>query len=103
MTIETCIDSLVSYAMNNGLAEPVDHMVLTNRLLDLLRKEHGFFAQRLLTFEYEGESGAKTMANIMANLRKPLSVVANIPYYITTPILMKLIESKLPFDSNNSI
>ena len=37
MKIETCIDSLVSYAMNNGLAEPVDHQVLTNRLLDLLR------------------------------------------------------------------
>ncbi|MBP3683341.1 MAG: UDP-glucose--hexose-1-phosphate uridylyltransferase [Oscillospiraceae bacterium] len=39
MKIETYIDSLVSYAMNNGLAEPVDHMVLTNRLLDLLRKD----------------------------------------------------------------
>ena len=37
MKIETCIDSLVSYAMNRGLAEPVDHQVLTNRLLDLLR------------------------------------------------------------------
>ena len=37
MKIETCIDSLVCYAMNNGLAEPVDHVVLTNRLLDLLR------------------------------------------------------------------
>ena len=39
MKIETYIDSLVSFAMNNGLAEPVDHMVLTNRLLDLLRKD----------------------------------------------------------------
>ena len=39
MKIETYIDSLVAYAMNNGLAEPVDHMVLTNRLLDLLRKD----------------------------------------------------------------
>ena len=39
MTIETCIDSLVSYAMNNGLAEPEDHVVLTNRLLDLLHKD----------------------------------------------------------------
>ena len=39
MKIETYIDSLVSYAMNNGLAEPVDHMVLTNRLLDLLHKD----------------------------------------------------------------
>ena len=37
MKIMTCIDSLVSYAMNCGLAEPVDHQVLTNRLLDLLR------------------------------------------------------------------
>ena len=26
-------------------------------------------------------------------------VCANLPYYITTPIVMKLIESKLPFDS----
>ena len=39
MKIETYIDSLVSYAMNNGLAEPVDHQVLTNRLLDLLHKD----------------------------------------------------------------
>ncbi len=36
MKIETYIDSLVSYAMNRGLAEPCDHQVLTNRLLDLL-------------------------------------------------------------------
>ena len=39
MKIETYIDSLVSYAMNCGLADPVDHVVLTNRLLDLLHKE----------------------------------------------------------------
>ena len=38
MKIETYIDSLVSYAMNNGLAEPEDHIVLVNRLLDLLGK-----------------------------------------------------------------
>ena len=39
MKIETYIDSLVSYAMNRGLAEPDDHVVLVNRLLDLLRKD----------------------------------------------------------------
>ena len=38
MKIETYIDALVSYAMNNGLAEPEDHIVLVNRLLDLLGK-----------------------------------------------------------------
>ena len=39
MKIETYIDSLVSYAMNRGLAEPDDHVVLVNRILDLLRKD----------------------------------------------------------------
>ncbi|MBQ3192524.1 MAG: UDP-glucose--hexose-1-phosphate uridylyltransferase [Oscillospiraceae bacterium] len=39
MKIETYIDSLVSYAMNNGLADPLDQQVLTNRILDILRKD----------------------------------------------------------------
>ena len=39
MQIETYIDSLVSYAMNCGLAEPEDHQVLVNRLLDLMGKD----------------------------------------------------------------
>ena len=36
MQIETYIDSLVSYAMNCGFAQPEDHQVLINRLLELL-------------------------------------------------------------------
>ena len=36
MRIETCIDSLVCYAMNRGLAEPEDHVYLVNRLLEAL-------------------------------------------------------------------
>ena len=39
MKIETYIDSLVSYAMNTGLAQPEDHQVLVNRLLEVLRKD----------------------------------------------------------------
>ena len=39
MLIETYIDSLVSYAMNTGLAEPCDHIVLVNRILDILHKD----------------------------------------------------------------
>ena len=39
MKIETYIDSLISYAMNRGLAEPCDHVLLTNRLLELLGKD----------------------------------------------------------------
>ncbi len=40
--------------------------------LDELRAEFGFFSQRLLTFQYEGENGARRMAAIMENLRQPL-------------------------------
>ena len=36
MKIETYIDSLVSYAMNKGLAQPEDHTYLVNQLLSLL-------------------------------------------------------------------
>ena len=38
--------------------------------LEELRREYGFFAQRLLTFEYEGEDGANRMAAIMKTLRE---------------------------------
>ena len=40
--------------------------------LEQLREEFGFYAQRLLTFAYEGESGANRMAEIMRGLRLPL-------------------------------
>ena len=53
MRIETCIDSLVSYAMNRGLAEPVDHVVLTNRLLDLLRLDDYTPSQEILSEDLE--------------------------------------------------
>ncbi len=33
------------------------------------------------------------------NNGKPIKVVANLPYYITTPIIMGLFESKVPLDS----
>ena len=39
--------------------------------LDELRDEFGFYAQRLLTFEYEGEDGSNRMKAIMVSLRAP--------------------------------
>ena len=41
--------------------------------LDELRGEYGFYVQRLLTFEYDGEAGANQMAAIMKRLRQPLA------------------------------
>ena len=53
MKIETYIDSLVAYAMNTGLAQPVDHQVLTNRLLDLLHREVYTPSDELLSEDLE--------------------------------------------------
>ncbi len=41
------------------------------------------------------------LAELLADdfARGGVSVCANLPYYITSPILMKLLESELPFDS----
>ena len=39
MKIETYIDALLSYAMNCGLAEPEDHQVLLNRLLEIMKMD----------------------------------------------------------------
>ena len=64
--------------------------------LNQLRAEHGFYAQRLLTFEYEGESGAKTMANIMANLRKPLADFVDEAFQTATRIDYENDETGLP-------
>ncbi len=44
---------------------------LLDRLSEL-RQEFGFYAQRLLTFQYEGENGAHQMAGIMEALRRPM-------------------------------
>ena len=59
MKIETCIDSLVSYAMNRGLAEPVDHQVLTNRLLDILRLDD---------YELSDEPQSEDLEKILAGI-----------------------------------
>lgn len=53
MKIEIYIDSLVAYAMNTGLAQPVDHQVLTNRLLDLLHQEDYTPSDELLSEDLE--------------------------------------------------
>jgi phosphoglucomutase len=64
--------------------------------LEQLRQEHGFFAQRLLTFEYEGESGAKTMAGIMTKLRQPLKDFGEAAFQTCTRIDYQNDDTGLP-------
>ncbi|MBR2048615.1 MAG: UDP-glucose--hexose-1-phosphate uridylyltransferase [Oscillospiraceae bacterium] len=53
MKIETYIDSLIAYAMNTGLAEPEDHVYLTNRILDLLKMDDYTPSDELLIEDLE--------------------------------------------------
>lgn len=41
--------------------------------LEELRKEFGYYAQKTLTFQYEGQDGAIRMGRIMESLRRPLA------------------------------
>ncbi len=53
MTIETCIDSLVSYAMNCGLTQPEDHTVVVNKLLEALKLDSYTPSEELLSEDLE--------------------------------------------------
>ena len=73
----------VSIALSNGdeiastLAVVADLRLYRGQELDEdrleeLRNEFGLYVQRLLTYEYEGENGARKMERIMETLRSPL-------------------------------
>ncbi len=59
MKIETYIESLVSYSMNTGLAEPCDHQVLLNRILDILRLD---------SYEPSTEEQTENLEEILAGI-----------------------------------
>ena len=64
--------------------------------LEQLREEFGFYAQRLLTFQYEGESGAAKMADIMRKLRAPLDTFQDAHFPTATRIDYQNDETGLP-------
>ncbi len=76
--------------------------------LDELRQEFGFYAQRLLTFQYNGEDGARRMTSLMKNLRCPLDelrtdslpVISRIDYMLDNTGLPQsdVLEFILPAD-----
>ena len=66
---------------------------LDERLIPLL---NAFMAdQENFTLE-QGDVMTADLAEITKDLRKPFAVVANIPYYITTPLITRLLSSGLP-------
>ncbi|MCI8484191.1 MAG: 16S rRNA (adenine(1518)-N(6)/adenine(1519)-N(6))-dimethyltransferase RsmA [Lachnospiraceae bacterium] len=63
-------------------------------LADTLSEYHNVevIQEDILKMDIKGLAEAKNHGN-------PIKVVANLPYYITTPIIMELFESQVPIDS----
>ncbi|MGN0793495.1 MAG: 16S rRNA (adenine(1518)-N(6)/adenine(1519)-N(6))-dimethyltransferase RsmA [Aristaeellaceae bacterium] len=72
------------------------HHVLSVELDDRLIPLLSAFMEEYDNFTLvHGDVMTVNLQEITANLRKPLSVVANIPYYITTPLMTMLLRSPL--------
>ena len=82
-------------SMTKHLCKAAHHVMsveLNDRLIPLLQ---GFMADYDNFTLVHGDVMTVNLPEITAGLRKPLSVVANIPYYITTPLMTMLLDSPL--------
>ena len=74
-------------------ARQVLSIELDERLIPLLTT----FMEKAANFRaVQGDALSADLKALTADLRPPLSVVANIPYYITTPLILRLLDSGLP-------
>lgn len=83
-------------SMTKYLCDAAHHVLsieLDERLIPLLT---AFLAERDNFTLVQGDVMTLNLADMTKDLRKPLSVVANIPYYITTPLLTMLLASPIP-------
>mgnify|MGYP000907346858 FL=1 len=82
--------------LTQGLAQSgadVTAIELDRRLLEVLDTTLASYDNVRIVY---GDVLKLDVATIMNH--KPFKVVANLPYYITTPIIMSLLESKLPIE-----
>lgn len=85
-----------SGSMTGHLCDAAHHVLsveLDERLIPLLQ---GYMHGRENFTLVQGDIMSLNLTELTAPLRKPLSVVANIPYYITTPLMNLLLQSGLP-------
>ena len=85
-----------SGSMTKYLCQAAHHVLsleLDERLLPMIRA----FLAPYPNFElHQGDAMTVNLPQLTAGLRQPFSVVANIPYYITTPLMNLLLGSGLP-------
>ena len=87
-------------AMTEFLAENAAEVMafeIDDRLIPILADTLRDFDNVKVINEDILKSDLQSRIKEFANPDLPIKIVANLPYYITTPILMHLIESKIPF------
>lgn len=87
-------------ALTEFLAERAAEVLafeIDDRLIPILSDTLGQFENVTVINEDILKSDLKSAIKQFKNPNLPIKVVANLPYYITTPILMHLIESQIPF------
>jgi len=83
-------------SLTKPLCDRAHHVLsleLDERLIPLLS---AFMAERKNFTLRQGDVMTADLAELTKDLRKPLAVVANIPYYITTPLITRLLTCGLP-------
>ena len=86
-------------SMTKYLCEAEAHVLsveLDERLIPLL---NAFMAEKTNFTLVQGDVMALDLKKVTEGLKKPFSVVANIPYYITTPLITMLLSSGLELKS----
>ncbi|WP_068675848.1 16S rRNA (adenine(1518)-N(6)/adenine(1519)-N(6))-dimethyltransferase RsmA [Oceanobacillus sp. Castelsardo] len=89
-------------ALTEQLAIHADKVVafeIDQRLLPILKDTLGDYSNINLIHQDILEANVKEVIEENFAQNQPVHVVANLPYYITTPILMKLVRDKLPVSS----
>ncbi|MBR6003411.1 MAG: 16S rRNA (adenine(1518)-N(6)/adenine(1519)-N(6))-dimethyltransferase RsmA [Lachnospiraceae bacterium] len=71
---------------------------IDKNLIPILNETLGEYSNKVIINEDVLKLDINELANKYNN-GKPIKVVANLPYYITTPIIMGLFESHVPLDS----
>lgn len=89
------IGALTEFIAEN--AEEVMAFEIDDRLIPILKDTLRDFDNVQLVNQDILKADLQTQIKAFKNPELPIKVVANLPYYITTPILMHLIDSKIPF------
>ncbi|HGA4396555.1 TPA: 16S rRNA (adenine(1518)-N(6)/adenine(1519)-N(6))-dimethyltransferase RsmA [Streptococcus agalactiae] len=87
-------------ALTEFLAENAAEVMafeIDDRLIPILADTLALFDNVQVVNQDILKADLQTQIQAFKNPDLPIKVVANLPYYITTPILMHLIESKIPF------